>query len=198
MRHKGLRGGFTLIEILIVVSIIAILASLILAGVSFARNRANLAVATTTVGNWVTALKAYQQDTGGFPGAEYKDEVNAFPALFEALIGDKKKGKGGPGAPYMEIKEKDVVVLDDEQLDSEGNPTYRAVEDPADIYENPKLEKYIIDPWGRPYVYHENRSRPRQKWMHGRDFDIYSTGANKTDDTIEGLTGSDNDDIGSW
>jgi prepilin-type N-terminal cleavage/methylation domain-containing protein len=187
---KRLRG-FTLIEILIVVSIIAVIASMILAGVSLARKQANIAIARSFISSLQGQLEAYYRDTGKYPGEEFKDGENAFPALFEALFGERPpKGKGGPSAPYMKLKEDDVLVFDPDQGD-EG--TYRVAE--RDEIYDPNVKKFIRDPFGQPYVYHENASRPNKKYMHSRKADIYSLGHDKIDQTLEGEKG---DDIGSW
>ena len=107
--------GFTLIEILITISIIAILASLILGGVTIARKKAYTTLAANTVNSLYSNLKRYVQDTGKYPGAEYPDGENAFPALFEALFDERPpKGKGGPSAPYLELREKEVGVWDED------------------------------------------------------------------------------------
>jgi prepilin-type N-terminal cleavage/methylation domain-containing protein len=193
MRTSFSQRGFTLIEILVVVSIIAILASMILGAVTLARKSTYVALAKSTVSNLSSQLGRYVQDTGKYPGSEYKDEENAFPALFEALFGEKPpKGKGGPSAPYGEFKEDDVAVLDDS---GEDNDSYRKAT-PDEIYD-PKIPKYLIDPWGKPYVYHENKSRARKEYMHGRNFDIYSRGPDKTDQTVDGEK-ENIDDIGVW
>jgi len=193
MRTSFSQRGFTLIEILVVVSIIAILASMILGAVTLARKSTYTALAKSTVANLSSQLERYVQDTGKYPGSECRDEENAFPALFEALFGERPpKGKGGPSAPYGEVKEDDVVVRDDDAADEDS---YRKATN--EEFFDPRIPKYMIDPWGKPFVYHENKSRARKPYMHGRNFDIYSTGPDKTDQTVEGEK-ENIDDIGGW
>ena len=182
------RRGFTLIEILIVISIIAIVASMVLAGVSMAKKQAHSALTKSTIQNLATALQTYYRDTGKYPGKEIADDENAMPALYEALFGDKPpKGGGGPSAPYMELKEDQVAVEDD----SESG--YRKAE--RDELNDPKVKKYIIDGFGYPMIYRETQSRARKKFMHMKTYDLYSKGPDHIDQTIEGEEG---DDIGNW
>ncbi len=179
--------GFTLIEILIVISIIAVLASLILAGVGMARKRANIAVATSQISAMMSALEQYVQETGRYPGTTaegYPDGENGFPALFKAIF--MARGKKDP---LLQYKEQDVMVWDDDRSD------YRKA-DQDEIFDA-RTKKYLADPWGKPYVYHENKSRPRRRWMHNPNkVDLYSTGPDKEDQTSEG--NFDCDDVGSW
>jgi prepilin-type N-terminal cleavage/methylation domain-containing protein len=191
MRRIESSRGFTLIEILIVVSIIAVLASLILAGVNIARKRAAIAVAQSNIETLNTALEQYVTDTGKFPGDKVKEYDNAFPSLFEALFGEKPpKGKGGPNSPYMKFKESEVYIFDYDE------DKYRQAY-PEEIYD-PRVEKYLADPWGVPYIYHENKSRARKSYMHKNTADIYSCGPDKKDQTIDGEKGPEVDDIGNW
>jgi prepilin-type N-terminal cleavage/methylation domain-containing protein len=64
-RRDGI--GFTLVELLIVMAIIAILAGLLLAGVTAARRRAKRSAATIELKNIETALNAYRFDFNRFP-----------------------------------------------------------------------------------------------------------------------------------
>jgi len=192
MRPADSRRGFTLIEILIVISIIAVLASMILAGVSIARKNTTIAVCKQNIDSIASAMEQYKLDTGKYPGEKIKDFENGFPALFEALLGEKPpRGGGGPNAPYMKYKEADVQVWDDD----EGKYRQATVDERWDQ----RVEKYLADPWGNPLIYHENKSRARQQYMHNRDgADVYSVGPDKEDQTIEGLSGPKIDDIGNW
>ena len=146
------------------------------------------------IANFYSQARAYFADTGKWPGTKVRDEVNAFPELFEALFGEKPpRGKGGPNAPYMEIKEERVMVEDDEP------GTFRKAF-PDEIYD-PDIPKYWRDGFGMPLIYHENKSRPYQDYMHNRrGGDIYSTGPDREDQTLYGPVneGDEIDDIGSW
>ncbi len=188
MRSLSTRRGFTLVEILIVIAIIATLAAMILGGVAIVRKNTYRAIASSDVNNLMTQVKRYYQDTGKYPGTEYADGDNAFPALFEALFDERPpRGKGGPSAPYMEYRQKDVFVEGDDG-------TFRQAD--RDELFDPKVKKYMIDPYGEPYVYRENKSRARTPYMKSpQSVDIYSVGPDGIDQTIEGEEG---DDIGSW
>lgn len=192
-RRKSLRcHGFTLIEILIVISIIALLSSLILVAVNKARKSANEAIVKTEVSSLAQALEQYLQEESEYPGVSKKiaADVNQFPDLYNALFGERRpNGPGGRSAPYMKIEEKKVVVWD--------NDTDMYVPCTREQLRNPKVPKYLVDPWGNPYIYRANKGRKREDYMHNvQAADVYSVGPNGKDDTAEGS--EDNDDIGNW
>lgn len=185
--------GFTLIEILIVISIIALLSSFVLVAVSRGRESAHEAMAKMTVGSLNQGLENYLQDETILPGSEltrvdcYR---NDFHLLYNALLAEARpKGPGGRNAPYAEIKE-DQVNVRDEDTDSYRKAT-------AAERRNVKIKKYILDPWGHPYVYRANKGKKAQDCMHKlNSADIYSIGKNGIDDTAEGK--EESDDIGNW
>ncbi|MBI4605700.1 MAG: prepilin-type N-terminal cleavage/methylation domain-containing protein [Planctomycetes bacterium] len=185
-------GGFTLIEILIVISIIALLSSLVLVAVNRARSGTAAAIAGTEVSSLSSALEQYYQDEGEYPGLSEKmtADTNLFPKLYDALFGEHRpQGPGGRNAPYMKIKEDKVAVWD---RDSE---TYITAS--RDQRLNPKVKKYLLDPWGNVYVYRPNKGRKQEAYMHNLyGADIYSLGQNGMDDTAE--ENDESDDIGNW
>jgi prepilin-type N-terminal cleavage/methylation domain-containing protein len=190
MRRGLPRGGrgFTLVEILIVISLISLLMSLSIGGVIIARRRAKEACARAFIHSLAIAADRYFEDTGQYPGAGTKDAANAFPALFAALYTERPpRGKGGPSGPYMQMQREDLAVPGED-----GAWEKATTEDLLD----PRVPKHILDPWGRPYIYRENRSRPKDAiMMRPASFDLYSTGNDGIDGTGKGEPG---DDVGVW
>ncbi len=188
MRVHGdtLQRGFTLIEVLIVIAIISILASFVLSSVIKTNDEARKSIAAVFVSNLSNAAEQYYQDTGKYPGAEFRDGENAFPALFEAIFGERPpRGMGGPGAPYLELRRRDIVS-------PEGEGAYRkaSLEEICD----PGVPKYILDPWGNPYVYREYQSRSQHPFTRRKAL-VYSSGPDGIDQMAYG---EERDDIGNW
>lgn len=191
---RSTRQGFTLVEVLIVISILAILASLTLTVVSKARKAADESAARTMVQTMADQLENYKLDEGRYPAAYSKDkdpERNDFPRLFNALL-DKRKADGGLGgrsAPYFNVEEKTISVFEMGEY----------VQASRDQRWSNKVDKYILDPYGQPYVYRCNQGHRQRDWMKNpMTFDLYSIGPNGKDDTANGIEGDENDDIGNW
>jgi len=187
--RRDRRAGFTLIEILIVIAIISILASLSLAGVIVVKNHAQKSHALAFVAAAGGAAEQYHLDTGAYPRAKEEEVENEFPALFEALCEERPpQGHGGPSGPYLSFRRADVFVPED---DGESYRQATAAE-----IDEPGTPRYVLDPWGHPYVYRENRSRPPRPYsVRPRRFDLYSLGPDGIDQTRRGEPG---DDIGDW
>lgn len=187
-------GGFTLIEILIVISIIAVVAGLVMVGIQVARDRVNVGAATMMIQTIAGAVENYYQDESVYPGMELAPNPNEnhFPVLYNALLGEPKpRGPGGRSAPYLTVKDEQIVVWDPD-AEMYRQATREEVRDP-------RREKYILDPWGNPYVYRCNKGKKLESYMHNQTFDIYSWGRNGEDDTILGdEDGGKSDDIGNW
>jgi general secretion pathway protein G len=61
------QGAFTLVEMLLVLTILAILASIVLPKMTGNTERARIAAAQTQIANFGTALGAYEVDVGNYP-----------------------------------------------------------------------------------------------------------------------------------
>ena len=64
---NNFKKGFTLVELLVVVSLIGVLATLVLANLNSARERARDAERKSDLRNIQTALRLYYNDNGGYP-----------------------------------------------------------------------------------------------------------------------------------
>jgi prepilin-type N-terminal cleavage/methylation domain-containing protein len=141
MRARRSKSGFTLIEILIVVAIIAVLATVLLGVVLATMGRGDTALARNFVNNVVSeAISTWQQDNG-HSSNQYPPSPNMRPGgaytegnaeLFAALILEPERSNR---APY--IGEDHYA----RGVDAAGRPVF-------------------VDPWGNPYIY-RNYSTPR-------------------------------------
>lgn len=136
------------------------------------------------------ALELYAQDEKEYPGRELERDPkrNDFPLLFNALFGERKPaGPGGRSGPYTRLNEKGVVVYN-RDAGEYAQATPRQIRDP-------KVDKYLLDPWARPYVYHA-RTTLKDADSRQLEVEIYSSGPNGVDDTSDGKMESD--DLGNW
>ena len=78
-------GAFTLIELLIVIAIIAILASLLLPALTRAKGAAQLARCKSNERQMGIAVLCYLQDTGYWPGQESRGTNGGHPLWFQKL-----------------------------------------------------------------------------------------------------------------
>ena len=113
-----LEQGFTLVEVLIVISIIAILASMSFAGIRVVQEKTRQAQTRTEVSQFTQAIDRYQTDEKIYPGIEREkltSDDNQFPVLYNRLLGDPKpRGPGGRSAPYLKLSNDRIVVEDDD------------------------------------------------------------------------------------
>jgi general secretion pathway protein G len=70
MKQFHNRGGFTLIEIMVVIVILAMLAALVGPKLMGRTDDAKIQTTRTQISNLETALKLYKLDNGGYPSTE--------------------------------------------------------------------------------------------------------------------------------
>ena len=66
-KRKPGTGGFTLVELLLVLAILAVLAAIVIPKFSGRTEQARVTAATTQISNLGTALDSYEVDTGSYP-----------------------------------------------------------------------------------------------------------------------------------
>src|SRR4051812_47854112 len=112
--------GFTLLELLVVVAIIAILATLILGGLASARRRTQIAVARNNIAALKAALQMYETDMGRYPCRPNHSTMtgsnlfqNDITYVWAALRNRRAVVYGGgPNSPYCEWKPEAVGKVD--------------------------------------------------------------------------------------
>ncbi len=102
------QGGFTLIELMVVLAIIGVLAALIVPNVLGRADDARITAARTDVGNLVQALKLYKLDNQRFPTAEQGLNALTLKPTTEPVPGNWKpyldKLPSDPwGRPYQDL-----------------------------------------------------------------------------------------------
>jgi len=142
------RAGFTLIEILVVIAIIAILSGIAFPVMSGVKRRSKAKATAVLITNLGLALDAYATDFGDYPPSTPKlvglpsNGINdGIECLVRCLTTKSKHG------PYYDFHEEDLGNTDHDSL-VVGNPTNSSMTS-RELYE-------VIDSFGRPLVYLHN------------------------------------------
>ena len=205
MKHSSShpRGsGFTLIEMLVVIAIIAILAGILLPVLAAAKKKARVAQAKLEVKNIAAAISAYQSTYGVYP-----TDSNDLSA------------KAGVDATYTNNTDMMIILLNV----TNRPPNLNGVRNPqSHVFLNGKMvnnstlpgistvDYNFRDPWGRPYIitldldynnrcddaayskaaapYNNPLATPVAVWSLGED--------GRTDPSLP--TGARKDDVTSW
>jgi prepilin-type N-terminal cleavage/methylation domain-containing protein len=166
---NGFAGAFTLIELIVVVTIIVILAGLVLSTVGYAQKKGARARAETEIAAMSAACESYKADNGVYPASSDTNNLNAQTSfnpsayqaaslyLYNALFG----ATGGSRTPNTGARSYFVF---------KPNMLF-----PADQTQN---VQYIQDPFGNSYGYStiDNPvANPSPTPGYNPTFDLWST-----------------------
>lgn len=170
------KEGFTILEMMAVIAIIAILAGILIPAVTTVRKNANKVKAKALISHLVTAIESYKSDAGFYP-ADHISVNLASEALYIYLTNRFYDSVANEYyGPYIEPKTDWVG-----DSDGDGNSEF-------------------VDPWENPYEYEADTdalAATRPPFHNVYTFDIYSPGP----DGVTGAgfaAGNQPDDINNW
>lgn len=101
MKHIGRKKGFTLVELMTVMGILALLASALLTAGKYVKIRAYERLTASTISVIVTALEQYYDDIGGFPAVDHNITLNvsAFKTYSSGTYNNIEDLTGGTVSP---------------------------------------------------------------------------------------------------
>jgi prepilin-type N-terminal cleavage/methylation domain-containing protein len=178
---KNRTGGFTLMELLVVVSIMVILAGLTMGVMTYVNQKQAVEQAKVQLGLLELALEDYYSENGAYP-TNYRD--------------DGKSGSDDVQKALFPPSKSEKVYL--AELDP-NNDTQGWIAGSGNSF-------MILDPWGNEYRYRTNRTLSNgtvRVYASNPGFDIWSCGPDG--DTKTGKNGDydpedpkNRDDIRSW
>lgn len=161
-------GGFTLIELMAVITIIVILAGLVVGGLGFVTERQAKEKAKVQIALLSKAIEEYKLDMGKYPGSNDNSPAAGLISaeLYDRLFYQGWEFTNNPNRP-------------DNATDPKATKIYLADLDPTSSKQgwvtpstaaNPPAAQKILDPWGKEYRYRKGNTAVNP------DFDLWSEG----------------------
>lgn len=193
-RCGGRYNAFTLIELIVVVSIIAVLGALVLSTAGYARKKGARARAETEIAAMSAACENYKADNGVYPlgnanlgnstpyDTDTLDPVNDLnPAatpipnvytkaslyLYKVLMADNNADGASEGKVYMVLTPNQMLRADMSQPPSGSNPVIG-----------------VRDPFGNSYGYSTKKASDPNASGYNPTFDLWSTAAGSTSNDV--------------
>lgn len=161
-------GGFTLIEMLIVVTIIALLMALLMPLYGTVRDKARKTATKTLIKVVESALEKYRNDMEAFPPTPANSTEDDGTLLLYLNGPDGKGVLANPGTPREKRYEPYLAITND-------------------FVKHQDAKLIIVDAWGQPLHYFNCKSwvdtGHNPKFCHNPDsVDLYSTGSDRKRD----------------
>lgn len=167
MRSPKNRPGFTLIEMIAVITIIIILAGIVVGSMGFVQDKKSRETAKAQIALLSKAIEEYKMDMGEYPGTDNTGtEGDVSEELYQALFKDGYDYTDGDAPPTGTWdKARKIYLL---QLDPRDNKQgwVKKVKTTDTVQDDLK----IVDPWGNNYRYRRGTN------ARNPDFDLWSVG----------------------
>lgn len=181
--------GFSLMELLVVITIIVILAALTMGGLSFIQRKQAAEKAKAQIAMLASGLEEYKLDFGRYPVANDTgaDGDQGSNVLFQALYWDSDNNGAGVGADANQR-----VYL--AELDPASNKQGWSSNSMA------SAQNTIRDPWGQNYRYRSgvNGTGAVNTDCINPDFDLWSFGPDASAGNSAGTDQKAQDNITNW
>jgi len=179
-------SGFTLVEIMVVIAIIAVLATMTVGGMGWYKRKAAEGKTKVLVHGISRALEEYRADNGFFPEGDGEDESTK--QVYIALYGDGILTSDNAGTV--------TITTDPTGKPDEGNTVYLAILNPDLIGSKMNVDPVsytILDAWGEELGYQSpGEMNPAD------DFDLWSLGPDGKGGPSTGTPKERSDDIKNW
>jgi prepilin-type N-terminal cleavage/methylation domain-containing protein len=175
--------GFSLIEMLAVITILVILAAVVIGGTSFVKNKQANETAKVQIQLLSAALEQYKMDNGTYPTGATGGKRDT-KILYRALYWDSDDNGAGPDTDRQQ-----KIYLS--ELDPDNNK--------QGWTDGARAEVILLDPWGNEYYFRSGKMNDGSANPEAinPDFDLWSAGPDgKTSLTGEGEVTKD--DIRNW
>jgi len=165
--------AFTLVEILVVISIIMVLAAMTIGGLGFVRRKAAEGRTDVLLGSISQALEQYRADNGFFPEGDGGEDSTE--QVYIALYGDGE-------LEYDQTTQKVNIISPADGTVDPGAQVYLDILNPENkkVSLNVDPDYNIVDAWREPIHYRHSISATavHDKMMNpSSDFDLWSLGA---------------------
>lgn len=186
--RPGLRPGFTLVELMVVIAIIVILMTLVIASYGWIQASQAEQQTKVMVTRIAGGLQQYKMDNGYFPDGNGSETSSN--AVYKALFGDYTNA-GIPGKNKQ--GQRNTIYIEELDPNRTGASSWVS---------NQNGEFLIMDPWNSPFRYRlgwqETDSKKKKGTGVNPDFDFWSPGIDKTTNARNlTKTGVNEDDIGN-
>lgn len=177
------RRGFSLIEMLAVITILVILAAMVVGGTSFVKTKQARSTAEVQIKLLSQALDQYKSDFGSYPTGAMGQSRDS-KILYRSLYWDSDDNGAGADTDTNQ-----KIYLS--ELDPDNNK--------QGWTDGTRAEVIILDPWGNEYRFRSGKMNDGKAnpTAINPDFDLWSAGPDgKTNESGEGdIT---KDDIRNW